>query len=188
MKKLILPIAALILSVALYGCSKNESSSQSETTIPEKTEETTDIATTIPETPKESGEDKVATGLSDIAEAALGAGEWPVMAEINDADIILEDFEIDINDEKIENIYIKKCPMSATMAEIIIIKAKSGEVDYAIELLNTRKERLINKFSYYPSDKEIAEGAVIGSKGDFAYLLAAESAQQGEAALINAIG
>lgn len=187
MKKLILSAAALIISAVLCGCSGEENASSLQTTAA-GTEETTVVSTPLSDASGESDDTQTAPTLSELANAALSVGEWPAMAEISDADIILEDFEIDINDNKIEDIYIKKCPMSATMAEIIIIKSKNGEVNHAVDLLNARKQSLITKFAFYPSDKEIAEGALIGSLGDYAYMIAAGSAAEGKDALLAALG
>lgn len=178
MKKLMyIILTAALLCAPLTGCSDDDSSSGADT----RATDSTTVAESVTEKPSD-------VKPSDLAAAALGVGEWPKMAEITDADIISEDFEIDTADERLEDICIRKCPMSATMAEIIVIKAKKGEADYALSLLKTRKERLVKKFAFYPSDKEIAEAAIVGSQGDYVWLIAAEAAAKGNDALVSALG
>ena len=188
-RKTALFIAALTLAAFFGGCSGDDSSSNDTSTS--ATSGTSAVTTTEAATTTEASTTAASeTSLTaeELAKKAIGAGEWPAMADITDTDVILEDYEIDAKDPKIEDICIKKCPMSAVMAEIIVIKAVSGETEYAKTLLETRKDRLINKFAFYPSDKEIAEAAIVGTSGSYAYLLAAESAEAGRDALVSAIG
>ena len=123
--------------------------------------------------------------VKSLAKLITGTGQWPMMAEITDETSLKDDYGIDVNDKKYDSFSVYKCPMSSTISEVMVIKPVDGEMDYAMEFLNDRKDKLINKFAYYPSDKEMAEAAKVGKQGEYAYLICATEAENADKALLD---
>ena len=91
-------------------------------------------------------------------------------------------------DERFGEVYGTFCPMSAILTEVILLKSVKGREQDAQDFLDERKSLLIEKYAYYPSDKELAENAKIGNANGIYYLICAQSAESAEAALNEYLG
>lgn len=105
--------------------------------------------------------------------------ELPALAEVTDPDMILDYFKLDKN--KYPDMIIMQCPMSAAMAEIIVINTQ--DKDSAKSDLEIRKEKLINTDVFYPDHEDIAKNSIIGEDGDYVYFIATTDAKLVEEAL-----
>lgn len=121
----------------------------------------------------------------ELTEAVKSAGEWPKMVKIEDNDMAEEFFKLDLENENYVEISILQSPMSASLAEIIIINPADGKLDTAKEDLETRKEKLITTDAFYPDHKNIANESIIGEAGGYVYLIVGLDAEDGEKALKN---
>lgn len=120
--------------------------------------------------------------LADAVSAVTDAVEWPAMEQITDPDIALEFFKLDLNNPNYNDIIIMQCPMSAVMAEIIVINAQ--DVDSAKDDLLQRQAKMRETDAFYPNDVEIAENSIVGTSGNYVYFLAGINAADSEAILI----
>ncbi len=172
MKKTLL--LALCAVLALCGCSsKSESSSKNESSSGSEIVESSQSAS-------------VDADLEELGTIVTSSGEWPSMY-IPDDDEFTDYFGVSKNDEMFSQIYGSFCPMSAILTEVILVVPNAGSEQQVQDFLDGRKELLIEKYAYYPSDKELAENAIIGNVGGVYYLLCAQSAEQAESALEEAL-
>ncbi len=157
-------ICVSMLSLLFTACDKNnekEKESSSKTAVVEKNFST-----------------------DELAEVVNGAGEWPKMMKIEDNEMAKDYFKLDLENENYVEISLLQSPMSAVLAEIIIINPADGKLDTAKEDLETRKEKLITTDAFYPDHKNIANESIIGEAGGYVYLIVGLSAEDGEKALI----
>ena len=197
MKKL-LPLM-LICSLMFSACgdsnSSSESQSSTETTLadtttadstPADTSSSAEISNTsdsdLPADDGTSADSVQNSPLADAVAAVTNAVEWPVLEQITDPDIALEFFKLDLANSNYEDIVIMQCPMSATMAEIIVIKA--ADVDAAKADLEERQAKMRDTDAFYPNDVEIAEKSIVGTSGNYVYFLAGINAADSEEILI----
>jgi hypothetical protein len=124
--------------------------------------------------------------LENVVEAITSQVEWASLTTIDDSELISEFFKLDSDNPNYEQLLVKQCPMSAVIAEIILIQA--NDVDSAMDDLQARKQKLIDTDAYYPEHKLIAEDSIIGYYGDVVYFLAGENAQDSEKVLIEYLG
>ena len=192
--------AAMILSVASCGGKKEETTTAPETapqvTEPETseaTEETTEAATeeTTEEAPAEEEapseeENADETETQRLANVILNCGvEFPATMFVDDPDMVKDMLGYDMADA--EEYSIVTHLISAHLVEITIIKVKDGKMDAVMEMLNKRKDDLLNNVAFYPAQIEAAEATVVGNKNGYAYLICDKGAAQAEAALLEAI-
>ncbi|MBE6838955.1 MAG: DUF4358 domain-containing protein [Ruminococcus sp.] len=191
MKKIIMVTTAVCLLAATFTACAGNKNNPEETTTPTGTTmaETTTIAdeTTGDETTTEAeGNGESATTLAELGAVMESVGEWPAMDEFLDKEMVADFMLLDVDNPNYKDIYIKKAMMSAAFGEYIIIEAE--DVDAAVEDLEARRTKLIEVDAFYPEHQELAEQAVVGKIGNYAYLIAKDNAAEVEAALRNAIG
>lgn len=191
MKKIVI-VSALICAMLLSGCSSkkqnSESSGNTTTTSQSSTTESGGTESTT-ESAKDESENTDASdvNLEELAQIITQSGEWPSMYAPEDTEF--EDyFGTSKTDERFGEIYGTFCPMSAILTEVILIKPVGGREQDAQDFLDERKALLIEKYAYYPSDKELAENAKVGSANGIYYLICAQSAESAEAALKEYLG
>lgn len=78
--------------------------------------------------------------------------------------------------------------MSVHLIEITVAKPVDGKQQDALDLLKTRKQALIDTVAFYPDQQENAEKTIVGSKGDYVYLLCSSDPEDLQKALLKAIG
>lgn len=155
--------------------SHSESETESETAADGVNEDTdTDISDAI------SG-----NALMPIADAALGAGEWPSMWEVSDPDLLNEYFLLDWTNSNYRNLLVLQCPMSANMTEIVIIEAE--DVSAARTDLEARQKKAREQDAFYPADVERAGASVVGTEGDYAYFIMSDNVSDAEKAVTDYI-
>ena len=181
MKKILAMTLSLILVTGVFAaCSNdNNSSSSSETT----TSETTTSEETTSETTADDGASAVKTETQKLADVVENSVEWTSMILVEDAERLKDKFGLDSKNPNYEEVTVKEAMMSAAFGEIIVIKAKDGKVDEAVKDLEARKAKMIEQDAFYPDHKELAENAVIGKEGNYAYLIVNEKATDAEKAL-----
>ena len=110
--------------------------------------------------------------------------ETPIIitTAFDDKDIIQEYFTLQADNPNYKQILVMQCPMSAVIAEIILIQAE--DTQSAMQDLQARKDKLINTDAFYPEHKEIAEQSIVGSYGDIVYFIADYDAQESEKVLL----
>ena len=107
--------------------------------------------------------------------------DFPPMAKVDDPETAKEFFLIDIEYDKYDEVGIWQCPMSASLAEVIIIKTPDGA--RAKSDLNARRDKLVDVDSFYPDAKALAENSITGNWGQYFYFIAAEDAENAEKAI-----
>jgi hypothetical protein len=191
MKKVCIPIAMLILMSMLVGCGNSTADNSNDTTTTTTAQTETQLETeTIADTQTtESTEENSTSGdtvdLSAMVDEITSKVEWASLLEIEDDELISEFFTLDPNNPNYKQLLVMQCPMSAVIAEIILIQA--DDVDSAMDDLSVRQEKLINTDAYYPEHKEIAENSIINHVGDIVYFIAGENAEDSEKVLIDYI-
>lgn len=199
MKRTIAAAAAVLLVMGTFaGCGKknNENTAQSETTssVSESASETTASASesmtessAMSETVGETSAENVETPnpLTELANAALAVGEWPMMAEVTDADILADYFLLDKNDPNYKNMIVMQCPMSANMSELIIIEAE--DTSAAADALKARRKKAQETDAFYPADEEKAKNAIVGTSGNYAYYILSSEPEKSEEAILMSI-
>ena len=196
---------AMILSISSCGKKNEETTTPAATTTAETEAETTttEAETTTTEAETTTGtepatEEATVPENEDSAEAETNDCEKLVNAVLNSgiefgATALVEDKEL-LSDvmgydlDLIDEYGVATALMSVHLIEIAVIKPAEGKMDDVIKMFNERKEKLINELAFYPAQVEAAEKTVIGSKGEYAYLICDNSAAEAEAKLIEAIG
>lgn len=186
MKKILAATLSLMLVTGLFAaCGKNntnnppkETTGQAETTAPKVTE-----GTILDNIPEDIGAG-VSEAMNSFAEAIEGAVEWPAMVLMTDAATLKDFFLLDAENPNYKEVMVKQAAMSAAFGEIIVIEAVEGKVDEAVKDLEARKQKLIDQDAFYPEHQELAQNAIVGKKGNYAYLLAGQGAADAEKALI----
>lgn len=199
--------AAMILSVASCGSKKEETTTAPES-APQVTEpETTEAEETTEEAPEDTSEEAseetseeapaeeevpseeenaAETETQRLANVVLNCGvEFPATMFVDDPDMVKDMLGYDMADA--EEYSIVTHLISAHLVEITIIKVKDGKMDAVMEMLNKRKDDLLNNVAFYPAQIEAAEATVVGNKNGYAYLICDKGAAQAEAALLEAI-
>lgn len=114
--------------------------------------------------------------LQAAANAALEAVEWPGMTEVTDETILTDYFLIEPSN--FTSVLAYQCPISATIAEIIIIEAKDGNVEDAVTALEARKKKLMEQDAFYPADVDNAATSVVSSTGNYAWFVVVTDGSQ----------
>lgn len=173
MKRILAATLSLIIaSGMLSACSSNDDkepqNTDSVTSAPSETVTSQDSETS--ESVSDEGENSN-NDVSRISDAINQTGEWTSLMEVDDAESLKEYFQLDPANENYIEISVKQAMISAAFAEIIVIKAADGKVDDVVKDLEDRKKKLIEQDAFYPEHKDVAEQALIGSEGNFAYLI-----------------
>lgn len=173
MKRILAATLSLIIAAGmLSACSSND----------DKEPQNTDSVTSAPSESVTSQDSETSESVSDegensnndvsrISDAINQTGEWTSLMEVDDAERLKEYFQLDPANENYIEISVKQAMISAAFAEIIVIKAADGKVDDVVKDLEDRKKKLIEQDAFYPEHKDVAEQALIGSEGNFAYLI-----------------
>lgn len=191
-KRLALLIAGIASVSMLFSACNSNNDTESEV-LPEETTavaETSEIVATQPPADQLMTEEAVSSEeiteskLFNAVEKVTADVEWAQLDRISDPDIMNEFFKLDADNENYNDILVMQCPMSAVIAEIILIEAKDGQVDAAKADLEARKEKLINVDAFYPDSKTIAEDSIVGVYNNIAYFIAGENAAESEQVLL----
>ena len=190
-KKSALLIAGIFSVSMLFSACNSNNDTESEI-IPEETTAAVtseEIVATQPSADQLATEEAVSEEITEsklfnAVEKVTAEVEWAQLDRISDPDIMNEFFKLDMNNENYNDILVMQCPMSAVIAEIILIEAKDGQVETAKADLETRKEKLINVDAFYPDSKTIAEDSIVGVYNNIAYFIAGENAAESEQILI----
>lgn len=190
LKKLMLCLIISCMTVSLVACGQSNSNndiqdtSNTDSTAQITVEETSESETSQDET--SSSDDTTSNSdvvdLHAMVDEITSKVEWASLSEIDDKDIIQEYFTLQADNPNYKQILVMQCPMSAVIAEIILIQAE--DTQSAMQDLQARKDKLINTDAFYPEHKEIAEQSIVGSYGDIVYFIADYDAQESEKVLL----
>lgn len=177
-------LAILVCSLTACGGGTAESSSsvaEGTTTAVTTTEEALTADTSLQEETESTADAEENPLMKYITPLVQRSDELELSAldEVTDPNMILDYFKLDKN--KYPDMIVMQCPMSAAMAEIIIIKTQDKES--AKSDLEIRKEKLINTDVFYPDHEDIAKNSIIGEDGDFVYFIATIDSKLVEEAL-----
>ena len=196
MKKIIAAAAAVAMCAMLAACGGDSGSADNASTSAESTSAAADVSETETETEADTEEADVESGtvegvtdsenpLQSLADAATSVGEWPVLMEVTDPQMLSDFFLLDAENENYRNMIVLQCPMSATMTELIIIE--TSDTDAAVSDLEARKQKAIEQDAFYPNDVDLANASIVGTEGDYAYFILAWDAAEAEKALVEAV-
>lgn len=194
-KNISIILAAALCASVLTACGKEKdteitdnNSGTAETAV---TEETVIMDGTAPpndaiqtEAPDSQADTEESSVLQTIVGNITSSVEWASLDEITDDETIKEFFKLDKSNPDYKDMIVMQCPMSAVVAEIIIIEAQEGKADDAVNALRERRQKLIDVDAFYPDSKEIAEQSITGTYHNVAYFIAGENAQQSEEILL----
>lgn len=190
LKKLMLCLIISCMTVSLVACGQSNSNndiqdtSNTDSTAQTTVEETSESETSQDET--SSSDDTISNSdvvdLHAMVDEITSKVEWASLSEVDDKDIIQEYFTLQADNPNYKQILVMQCPMSAVIAEIILIQAE--DTQSAMQDLQARKDKLINTDAFYPEHKEIAEQSIVGSYGDIVYFIADYDAQESEKVLL----
>lgn len=122
--------------------------------------------------------------LNDISTAIKSAVEYPeTMEEVTDTQRLKDDWGLE--EEYYEEVYAIQSPITVHLYEMVVVKAKDGHSEDLQDALKGRIERLKKEYAFYPNQVDIANAAVVGSKGDYVYLIAHENAADAKKAIDN---
>lgn len=187
MKKILALTLSLILTAGLFTACGNDdmssSDSSSETAI---TEETTTESAEDETTEDGEAENTIPEEYAEVADKIESETEWPMLDTIADKTMLSDFYTLDA--DKYESLLVRKSMISANISEYIIINAGEGKVDDAVKDLEARKDKMVEQDAFYPMDKEVAEAAVIGKVGNYAYLIAHEDASDVENIIKDILG
>lgn len=190
LKKLMLCLIISCMTVSLVACGQSNSNndiqdtSNTDSTAQTTVEETSESEISQDET--SSSDDTTSNSdvvdLHAMVDEVTSKVEWASLSEVDDKDIIQEYFTLQADNPNYKQILVMQCPMSAVIAEIILIQAE--DTQSAMQDLQARKDKLINTDAFYPEHKEIAEQSIVGSYGDIVYFIADYDAQESEKVLL----
>lgn len=190
LKKLMLCLIISCMTISLVACGQSNSNndiqdtSNTDSTAQTTVEETSESETSQDET--SSSDDTTSNSdvvdLHAMVDEVTSKVEWASLSEVDDKDIIQEYFTLQADNPNYKQILVMQCPMSAVIAEIILIQAE--DTQSAMQDLQARKDKLINTDAFYPEHKEIAEQSIVGSYGDIVYFIADYDAQESEKVLL----
>ena len=200
---------AMILSISSCGKKNEETTTPAATTTAETTAETTTEATTEATTTEAETTTETEAATEEATDTSVPENEDSAEAETNDceklvnavlnsgiefgATALVEDEEwlsegMGYNLDLIDEYGVATALMSVHLIEIAVIKPAEGKMEDVIAMLNERKQKLLDEVAFYPAQVEAAEKTVVGSKGEYAYLICDTSAAEAETKLIEAIG
>ena len=190
LKKLMLCLIISCMTVSLVACGQSNSNndiqdtSNTDSTAQTTIEETSESEISQDETSSsdDSTSNSDVVDLHAMVDEITSKVEWASLSEVDDKDIIQEYFTLQADNPNYKQILVMQCPMSAVIAEIILIQAE--DTQSAMQDLQARKDKLINTDAFYPEHKEIAEQSIVGSYGDIVYFIADYDAQESEKVLL----
>ena len=198
-KKITSVLLAASLLLSLSACSNDNSANTTTSATTAESTTTTELTsgTTSPEDAPESqpttdepeSDDADAAAQTDcqkLTDAVLKNDEIKDYPTMQADDEMLKDvmsYDLDLFDEYsvITNV------VSVHLFEITVAKPKAGQEDAALELLNKRKDQLINEVAFYPEQQESAEKTIVGSDGGYVYLICFHESESLENTLKEAI-
>ncbi len=135
-----------------------------------------------------AGEDAaVASQALVYGEAAAAAAEWPAMMTVDDPELALNFFGIDIN--LCSDYYISNQLISAQLYEIIFVKPVEGCEQMIMDQMQAHFDYIKTDAAFYPDQEPCAEGAVMGQTADgYMYILVHQDGSTVEAAVMAANG
>lgn len=175
----------LSLTVACGNSNTNDSNTNTDsvqTNIQEDSSSNQTTEDSLQNADTSSSTENQAIDLNAIVNEVTSKVEWAKLDTIEDSSIINEFFTLDAENPNYNQLLVMQCPMSAVIAEIILIDA--NDVDSATQDLNARRDKLINTDAFYPEHKEIAEQSIIGNSGNIVYFIASQNAQESEKILL----
>lgn len=129
--------------------------------------------------------DKTDKTAGELLSVVLDSVQFPQTVDLTDEDRITDELGIDLS--LVEEYAIVQQMLSVDVAEVIILIAKDGAVDELEDVLEERKESLINDFAFYPNQVASAEGTEVGSVMNVVYLICHEEAYTAELELIDEV-
>lgn len=160
-----------ILTIMLVGCGNSNQNNNDNT-----------INSTTSQEESSQNENLKNVDLNAIVDEITSKIEWASLDTVQDDTLISEFFTLDVNNPNYKQLLVKQCPMSAVIAEIILVQ--TTDVNSTMKDLEVRKQKLINTDAYYPEHKKIAEESIIGNYDDIVYFIASDSAKDSEKILI----
>lgn len=127
------------------------------------------------------------TSASDITceslvKTAVDSIEFPVYEVSSDKEIA-DAYGIDLS--LTDDWSIAYQLLSVDLAEVIVVQAKDENSDAIMTALLEHKDYLINMLAIYPNTVEAAESTVVGSSGNFVWLICHKDAKTAETAITN---
>ncbi|MGN1411424.1 MAG: hypothetical protein ACI4WH_02795 [Oscillospiraceae bacterium] len=167
-----------VLTMMLVGCgnSNQEGSNTNDNILNTTTQEE------VSKSEVTQNETSTSVDLNAIVDEITSKIEWASLDTVEDDALISEFFTLDTNNPNYKQLLIKQCPMSAVIAEIILVQ--TNDINSTMEDLEVRKQKLINTDAYYPEHKRIAEESIVGNYDDIVYFIACDSAKDSEKILI----
>lgn len=193
-KKILAALILSALTLSFAGCSGSDNSSNS-TDVNNSTSSSSDVQDSENESNTESDSgaesDSIADSESDsdtnssaeednadsdapteessskagiLGAAAINANEWPGLDMITDAEIIEAFFGFPA--DHAEDYYLAIPALSANIEEIVIVKPAAGYEDEIKTALENHLSIKTDAMNIYPSQEEIAAGAVSGTTDD----------------------
>lgn len=121
----------------------------------------------------------------EAAKIVLDSGDFPLTIQIDDKEMLEGTIGLNLND--IDEYTVYQQMMSVDLAEVILVKAKSGKENAVKGSLDARKQALIDTFAFYPDQIEAAEATVVGTKDGIVYLICCKNAAEAETELLKEI-
>lgn len=195
-KKILSALAAVCLLGSLAACSNekeqtttppaNETTQLTQgTTAPEDAPDPEPTTNPAEEGDPDGGEQSDCQRLTDAVLKSPSMEEIATM-QVNDESLLTDVMNYDLS--LFSEYSVVTHLMSAHLIEITVVKPAEGKQQDALDALSKRKDELINVVAFYPEQKENAEKTVIGSKGDYVYLLCGFDSEDMQKALLEAIG
>ncbi len=130
-------------------------------------------------------EEDAASMALTLGEAAVNSVEWPAMMMVEDPELVLNFFGIDVN--LCEDSYISNQMISAQLYEIIIVKPVAGSEDAIMQQMQSHFDYIKTDAAFYPDQEPCAEGAVMGqTPNGYLYILVHQDGSTVEAAVMEA--
>ncbi len=132
-------------------------------------------------------EEESAAMAQVYGDAAAASVEWPAMMMVEDPEMIINFFGIDVN--LCEDFYISNQMISAQLYEIIVVKPVAGSEDAIMQQMQSHFDYIKTDAAFYPDQEPCAEGAVMGQTADgYLYILVHQDGSTVEAAVQAVVG
>ncbi len=201
-KKILSVLLTAALLTALASCSGKKEEDASTTTAPSEAPETTQLTSGTtdaedapnpePTTDADEEGDPDAAEQSDCQRLTDAVLKSPSLEEVatmqaNDESMLTDVMGYDLS--LFSEYSVVTHLMSAHLVEIVVAKPADGKKQEALDLLEQRKEKLINEVAFYPEQQENADATIIGEAADgkYVYLLCATDSAELEETLLSAL-
>ncbi len=132
-----------------------------------------------------AAEEEASSMALTYGEAALNSTEWPAMMVIDDPELAMGVFGLDVN--LCEDYYVSNQLISALLYEIVIAKPVAGCEDMVMQQMQSHFDYIKTDAAFYPDQEPCAEGAVMGQTPDgYLYILVHQDGSTVEAAVMAA--